>query len=340
MGSFSEWIRNLFRRRSEPPEQDYVPVSPAEPSLAEPKPAASRRSWLTRWTPGAQRERQIAWLQAGYSEMLNLMRGIHAHLDRQEDVQHKLVAALEQLPPSLESLKSLGKAAEQQVEALSLLREQLAQSVQHDQQLADSMNRFNQTLGLLDETARASGRTVAELVQQAREEDRLLHEMVRRSERRMMIIVGVFVFVVAMLVVAGGVMFYTLQQRAIPKERVPAKTSMPIPEASLLPATTDAVPAAPLPESNPAESGESPSAEPAAAQPDAVPDAPPQGSPEILQSSPAEAAPSDTQSALAPQQDEQPQNKPRKTRKSLWRRRQRAPEEDAQSETSSEEPLP
>lgn len=204
MAKWLDWIRNWFGRTTAPHE-DYVDVSASEQPPTPDSRMPEKRSWLTRWTPGAQRERQIAWLQAGYSEMLNLMRGIHTHLERQEDVQHKLVAALEQLPASLDNLKNLGKAAEQQVEALALLRDQLARSVQHDQQLAESMNRFNQTLGLLDETARASGRTVEELVQQAREEDRLLHELVRRSERRFIFVTSLFVLVLVAMV--GAVAF-------------------------------------------------------------------------------------------------------------------------------------
>lgn len=229
MGNFFDWIRNLFARHDSSPEDDYLDVSTTQSPPDDVVFQTRKRSWLTRWTPGAQRERQIAWLQAGYSEMLTLMRGINAHLERQEDVQIKLVSALEQLPASLENLKNLGKAAEQQVEALALLREQLARSVQHDQQLTDSMNRFNQTLGLLDETARASGRTVSELVQHAREEDRLLHEMVQRSEKRFMFVTGLLVLVLAGFVASGAYFIYKFRSAF-----VSSQTAEPAPAASTL----------------------------------------------------------------------------------------------------------
>lgn len=205
MAKWLDWWRNLWKRSGQP-KDEYVDIVTPEASSAKGAPNIPRRSWLTRWTPGAQRERQIAWLRAGYSEMLNLIRSIQSHLDRQEDVQQKLVQALEKLPTSLESLQSLGKAAEQQVEALQLLREQLARSGRHDQQLAESMSRFDQTLGLLNETARSSGKTVEDLVQQAREEDRLLHELVRRFEKRYLTI-SVF-FVLALLALFSAALFF------------------------------------------------------------------------------------------------------------------------------------
>lgn len=262
MGSFVDWIRGLFGRHDRSPEEDYLDVSSTQPSPDETVSQTRKRSWLTRWTPGAQRERQIAWLQAGYSEMLTLMRGINAHLERQEDVQIKLVSALEQLPASLDNLKNLGKAAEQQVEALALLREQLTQSVQHDKQLTDSMNRFNQTLGLLDETARASGRTVSELVQHAREEDRLLHEMVQRSEKRFMFVTGLFVLVLAVFVASGAYFIYKFRSGFVSSQTMEPAPAVSVAEPPAQPSDQ------PVPSTAQSEaSSEAKASEPPAAQP-------------------------------------------------------------------------
>ena len=205
MGKWSDFWARFRQNRAAEPAEEYIDISPStESAQNEPPPQKSR--WLSRWRPGARRDRQIAWLQAGYSEMLTLMRGINEHLQRQEDVQHKLAGALEKLPASMESLQSVGKAAEQQVEVLALLREQLSSSVRHDQQLVESMNRFNQTLGVMDETSRHSGQTVVELIERSRESDKQLQDVLERSEKRFILLTVLFLLAV---ILGVGAILYT-----------------------------------------------------------------------------------------------------------------------------------
>ena len=175
------------------------------------QPPVKKETWLARLRPGSQRERQIAWLQAGYSEMLDLVRSIRTHLDRQEDIQHKLIGTLEHLPESLDGLKGISKATEQQVEVLSLLHNQIESSVRHDQQLVESMNHFNETLGLMDETSRNSGRTVSDLVQRSREAEDLLKDVIERSERRVAFLITVFVLVT--FVAVGSLLYLGLNDQ-------------------------------------------------------------------------------------------------------------------------------
>lgn len=207
MGAWKKFIEKLRKPRSpaEAAEGEYIDVSPGAGDRPAPPPPVKREGWIARWRPGSRRDRQIAWLQAGYSEMLDLMRSIRTHLDRQEDVQHKMLDVFEQLPGSMDALQSVGKAAEQQVEVLGLLRQQVESSVHHDQQLVESMNRFNQTLGVMDETTRTSGRTVADLVEKSRGSERLLREVIERSERRFAMIAGTFL--VAVLVGVAAVVY-------------------------------------------------------------------------------------------------------------------------------------
>jgi hypothetical protein len=231
MGAWSDFMAR-FKSPASPQDDpgSYIDVS-AGPALSpsKPPPPAKSRGWLARWRPGSKRDRQIAWLQAGYHEMLELMRGIRAHLDRQEDVQHKMVEALEHLPGSLDGLKSVGRAAEQQVEVLGLLREQIEAGVRHDAELVDSMNRFNETLGVLDNTSRASGRTVADLVEKAQSSEHLLREVIERSERRFLFIS--LTFVVVVLLSIGAALYFVsvnpaaLQRLAKASAHHPARTA-------------------------------------------------------------------------------------------------------------------
>ncbi len=217
MGKLSDFISKL--KKPTPPENDpahYIDITPGSDDKAKAPPAAPKEGWLSRWKPVSKRDRQIAWLQAGYSETLDLMRSIRQHLDRQEDVQVKLANVLDRLPESMEGLKSVNKAAEQQVEVLGLLRQQIEANVHHDHKLVESMDKFNQTLGLMDETSRNSGRTVTDLIEKAKDSESLLREVIERSERRFMFVTTLFVVVI----LAAGALFYFYG--AAPRTEVPA----------------------------------------------------------------------------------------------------------------------
>ncbi len=218
MGAWSDFVA----RFQKPPSPQDDPASYVDlNSGAAPPPPVKSEGWLSRWRPGSKRDRQIAWLQAGYQEMLDLMRGIRQHLDRQEDVQHKVVQALELLPGTLESLHNVGRAAEQQVEVLGLLRQQIEAGVRHDAQLVESMNRFNDTLGVLDETSRTSGRTVVDLVEKSKASETLLRDVIQRSQRSFMLMSVTFL-VVVLLGIAAAVYFTAVNPRALQRLAKPA----------------------------------------------------------------------------------------------------------------------
>lgn len=202
MGFWSDLMAKFRTPGSPEDDESYLNVTPAP---FKPGPPTERKSWLARWRPESKRDRQIAWLQAGYSEMLDLSRSIREHLDRQADLQEKTSRVLGRLPEAIEGLNSVGKAAEHQVEVLTLLRRQLESSVQHDQQLVDSMNKFNSTLGVMDETARNSGKTVSDLVAKSRETENLLQNVIERSEKRIAFLIGSFVVVI--LLAVGAVLY-------------------------------------------------------------------------------------------------------------------------------------
>lgn len=147
--------------------------------------------FLQRLRPRSKRDRQIATLQEGYYEMLNLVRSISDHLNRQRDVQEQMTTVLKDMPEAMQGLKSVNKAAEQQVEVLNLLRRQLHSSNEHDQQLIQSMANFNRTLGTIGETSRQS--------------ESLLRHLIERSERRMMFVVSVMA---ALIFIGIGTLAY------------------------------------------------------------------------------------------------------------------------------------
>lgn len=220
MGKMSDF---MAKWKKQPSPDNRVDVAPASGERTKAAPAVQKESWLARWRPVSKRDRQIAWLQAGYSETLDLMRSIRQHLDRQEDIQVKMANVLDRLPESMDGLKSVNKAAEQQVEVLGLLRQQIEANVHHDRKLVESMDKFNQTLGLMDETSRNSGRTVTDLIEKAKSSETLLREVIERSERRFMFVTTLFVLVI----IGAAAAFYYLGPA--PRVEVPAPAySLPV----------------------------------------------------------------------------------------------------------------
>ena len=227
MGKLSDFFAKL--KKPSPPDNvpaNYIDIAPGSGEKSKAPPVVQKENWLSHWRPGSKRDRQIAWLQAGYSETLDLMRSIRQHLDRQEDVQVKMASILDRLPESMDGLKSVNKAAEQQVVVLGLLRQQIEANVHHDKKLVESMDKFNQTLGLMDETSRNSGRTVTDLINKAKNSEALLREVIERSERRFIFMTTLFVVVI----VAAAVAFYRFGPGvrgtvAVPTYTLPVSTS-------------------------------------------------------------------------------------------------------------------
>ncbi len=314
MGNWSNFVAWWKRAWGRQPSGDYVPVEP-DSSAGSPEPAQEKSGRIIRW-PGSRRDRQLAALQEGYVEMLGLMRGIREHLEKQQGVQEKMVHVLDRLPESMDGLKNVGRAAEQQVEVMSLLRKQIESGATHDQQLIDSMNRFNQTLSVMDQTSRTSGRAVEQLIGKSADSEKMLREAMERSERRFMIVTGVFA-VVAVLA-AGAVMFLVWAGRtAAPADRTPAPAAAmeAAPSADITASESEGLPPGAIPV--PPETLEPPVDEPEPAPAETME---PAVMPELTPVEPApepepavEAPPPETAVEAAPAEPEKRVRKPRRS---------------------------
>ncbi|MBU1693377.1 MAG: hypothetical protein KKC51_05370 [Verrucomicrobia bacterium] len=250
MGTWSDfvgWWKRVWRRDL---SGDYLPVTPdSTTGESEPGPAPEKSARLIHW-PGSRRDRQLAALQQGYVEMLGLMRGIREHLEKQQGVQEKMVQVLDRLPDSMDGLKNVGRAAEQQVEVMSLLRQQIEAGVSHDQQLVESMNRFNQTLSVMDQTSRTSGRAVEQLIGKASDSEKMLRDTMEHSERRFMIVTGVFALIAVLMV--GTVLALVWFGRAMPAAEdtvaaSPTTTEVSTPAAPTSPELAEGLPPGAIP---------------------------------------------------------------------------------------------
>lgn len=170
--------------------QDAMTVPPPVPQR---KPGFFRRLFMSR------KKQQAVAVQNGYLEMVDLIRAISRHLDRQETVQTRVLSMLEKVPDTME----------RQHEVMSLFKQQLENNMENDRQLTDSMGRLSGTLDAMNDSQKASSRTITDLIGRSRETEQLLREVMRRAERRMTFLIAFFI----LLVIGVGVYLIHWQNR-------------------------------------------------------------------------------------------------------------------------------
>lgn len=178
------------------------------PPVPQREPGFFRRLFMTRT------KRQSLAVQNGYLEMVDLIRAIRSHLDRQETVQTRVLTMLEKVPDTME----------RQHEVMSLFKQQLENSMENDRSLTDSMGRLSGTLDTMNDSQKASSRTITDLIGRSRETEQLLREVMRRAERRMTFLIAFFILLVI------GVGFYLVHWQ----NRPTASTLQPDPSVATL----------------------------------------------------------------------------------------------------------
>ena len=192
------------------PESDLLP--PETPGMfSVPPPVPQKQPGFLRRLFTSRKKQQAVAIQNGYLEMVDLIRAIRSHLDRQENVQTSLLSMLEKVPDVMD----------RQQEVMTIFKQQLENGMENNRRLTDSMGNLNNTLASMDESQRASSRTVTDLIHRSRESEQLLREVMRRAERRMTILLVVFF----LLVIGMGLYFVRWQNRA---EKAPEPTPAPV----------------------------------------------------------------------------------------------------------------
>ncbi len=237
-----------------PPEHDVLPPESGG-ALSVPPPVPQKKPGFLRRLFTSRKKQQAVAMQNGYLEMVDLIRAIRSHLDRQENVQTSVLAMLEKVPDAMD----------RQHEVMSLFKQQLENGMENNRRLTDSMGNLNNTLSAMDESQKASSRTITDLIHRSRESEQLLREVMRRSERRMTALV-IFFF---LAVVALGFYFVrgrnpapppaaVIEAAAQPGAEKAKPAPSPVAAEAKKPAPVQAekaefaVPAKPVPEAKPA----------------------------------------------------------------------------------------
>ncbi len=90
-----EWLAARRWKKSSPEgDRTYTPLKPEPPGRTQTADATGNGT-PQKWSPFGNRDRQLAVLQAGYDELIGLVRGIREHLEKQNQAQQELMKGLE-----------------------------------------------------------------------------------------------------------------------------------------------------------------------------------------------------------------------------------------------------
>ncbi len=199
---------------------------------------------VVKTVPPKDKRESLEKLQAGFDKLIEQLQGINQHLNRQVAQHEDLMSRIEQLPRLLESFPEVVENQKQiteqlieqlkaaavknqqfidtvekipgetakQTDALVDIDHQLAAAADTDVQMTESLNKFNQTLDKLNQSALGQTDSIIQMSRTFATSDRYLKYIISRQNRRFiwmfLISIGVCVIVVLILV---GIVIYVKQ---------------------------------------------------------------------------------------------------------------------------------
>jgi chromosome segregation ATPase len=183
-------------------------------------------------------------LQAGFDKLIDKLQGINEHLNRQITQNEELMSRIEQLPQLLEGfpallenqrqlterlLEQLNAAAvkneqfigivekiptetAKQTDALVNIDHQLAAAADIDVQMAESFNKFNETLGKLNQSTVAQTDSMIQMSKTYATSDRYLKYIISRQNKRFIwVFIAAVGVCVAVILILTGIIIYLRQ---------------------------------------------------------------------------------------------------------------------------------
>ena len=236
----SHKLRNLREYRPELNEQGLI----SQEQSAEPRPGPVESEGsriLVKTVPPTDKQESLEKLQQGFNRLIKQLEGINEHLDRQVARHEDLMARMEKLPTLLESFPAVVETQKQlteqmleqlkvmavsqqqfienvekiptetakQTDALADIDHQLAAAADADVQMAESFNRFNETLGKLNQSNLGQTDSILQMSKTFATSDRYLkYIMSRQNKRFMWIFVTSITVCVLVILIFTGIIIY------------------------------------------------------------------------------------------------------------------------------------
>ena len=242
----SRWLRShkLSRHRDYQPAIDdegliSQDAEPAESVVEDKK--AQRSQVIVKTAQPTDKTQSLEKLQAGFNKLIEQLGGINEHLGRQVTQHEDLMSQMGKLPELLQSFPAIvedqkqltGELFEQlkaaatknerfidavekiptetakQTDALVDIDHQLSAAADTDVQMAESFNKFNETLDKLDQSTVSQTDSILQMSRTFATSDRYLKYLVSRQNKRFMwiFVTAISVCVLVILTLAGIVIY-------------------------------------------------------------------------------------------------------------------------------------
>ncbi len=203
---------------------------------------ATKSSQLVVKTPQpATKPQSLEKLQAGFDRLIERLQSINEHLDRQITQHEDLMGRMDKLPKLLESFPAVVENQKQlteqlfeqlkattvkdqqfvdavekiptetakQTDALTDIDHQLAAAADADVQMAESFNKFNETLDKLNQSTLGQTDGIMQMSKTFATSDRYLKYIISRQNKRFMwiFVIAIGVSVLAILLLTGIIIY-------------------------------------------------------------------------------------------------------------------------------------
>lgn len=236
----SHKFRNLRDYQPELNDQGLIsPEQSTEPRPEAVEPGGSRV--LVKAVPSTDKQESLEKLQQGFNRLIEQLEGINEHLDQQVAQHEDLMVRMEKLPTLLESfpaavqnqkqlteqmleqlramavnqqqfIESVDKIPTEtakQTDALADIDHQLAAAADADVQMAESFNRFNETLDKLNQSSLGQTDGILQMSKTFATSDRYLKYIMSRQNKRFMwiFVISITVCVLVVLILTAIIIY-------------------------------------------------------------------------------------------------------------------------------------
>jgi hypothetical protein len=199
---------------------------------------------IVKTVPQTDKSQSLEKLQAGFDKLIEQLQNINENLNHQVSQHKELITQIDKLPKLLESfpgivenqkqltenlfeqlkitalkdqqfveaVEKIPAATAKQTAALTDINHQLAAAADADVQLAENFNKFNETLGKLDQSTVSQSNSIAEMGKSFAASDRYLKFLIAKQNKRFMwIFISSITFCLLVLLIFAGIIIYVLK---------------------------------------------------------------------------------------------------------------------------------
>ena len=242
----NDWLKahNMSARMNSQPEVDdegLIARSADSAEAAADDTTAQHGQAIVKPAQPIDRSESLEKLQEGFNTLIDKLQAINEHLNRQLSLNQDLMGRIEQLPQLLESFPAVVENQKQiteqlleqlkataakdqqfidavekipaetakQTDALVDIDHQLAAAADTDVQMAESFNKFNETLDKLNQSTLGQRDSILTMSKTFATSDRYLKYIISRQNKRFTwIFIGAVSVCVAVILVLTGIIIY------------------------------------------------------------------------------------------------------------------------------------